>query len=41
MRRQEALEQMGFIVVRWTYKELARNPGAVLARILRALESRS
>ena len=40
-RRQEALEQMGFIVVRWTYKELARNPGAVLARIMRALESRS
>ena len=40
-RRQEALEQMGYIVVRWSYKELMRNPGAVLARIRAALARRA
>lgn len=40
-RRQEALEQLGYIVVRWTYRELMKNPQAVMARIMRALEARS
>jgi very-short-patch-repair endonuclease len=37
-RRQEALEQMGFRVVRWMYTDLLRRPASVVARIRAALE---
>ena len=36
--RQEALERAGWIVVRWTWDELARTPEVVVARIAAALE---
>ena len=36
--RQRALEEAGWIVVRWTWQELATNPGAVMRRINRALQ---
>ena len=39
--RQEALESLGFRVIRWTYQELRRNPGAVMARIGAALNART
>jgi very-short-patch-repair endonuclease len=39
-RRQEALEQMGFRVVRWMYADIRQRPAAVLARIAAALEAR-
>ncbi len=39
--RQEALEAMGYVVVRWTYREMRRNPGAVMARIAAALAARA
>ena len=39
--RQEALESLGFRVIRWTYRELLRNPGAVMARIEAALAART
>lgn len=38
--RQEALEAMGYKVIRWTYREIRRNPGAVMARIALALSAR-
>ena len=37
-RRQEALEQMGFRVVRWMYTDLLQRPSSVMARIRAALE---
>ena len=37
-RRQEALEQMGFRVVRWMYTDLLRRPSSVMARIRAILE---
>lgn len=40
-RRQEVLEQMGFLVVRWMYSELRQRPGSVIARIAAALEART
>ena len=39
-RRQEALELMGFRVVRWMYSELRHRPAAVVARIAAALAAR-
>jgi very-short-patch-repair endonuclease len=39
-RRQEALEQMGFRIVRWMYSDIRQRPAAVLARIAAALEAR-
>lgn len=36
--RQEALERAGWIVVRWTWHELARTPEVVVARVAAALE---
>jgi len=36
-RRQEDLEQAGFIIVRWTWAEIAHEPQRVIERILRAL----
>ena len=39
-RRQEALEQMGFRVVRWLYSELRQRPSAVVGRIAAALDAR-
>jgi very-short-patch-repair endonuclease len=39
--RQEALEEMGFLVVRWTWPQLTTNPGQVVARIRRALAQRA
>ena len=38
--RQEALERMGFRIVRWMYDDIRRRPGAVIARIASALEAR-
>ena len=38
--RQEALEQMGFRIVRWMYDDIRQRPGAVIARIASALEAR-
>lgn len=35
--RQERLERLGFIVVRWTYDDVARNPALVVARVRDAL----
>ena len=40
-RRQEALEQMGYLVIRWDMRELRRNPGAVMERIRAAIEVRT
>lgn len=39
--RQELLELLGYLVVRWGYRDLAVRPTEVMHRILRALESRS
>lgn len=39
--RQEQLEQLGFQVVRWGYRDIEVRPTEVMHRILRALESRS
>jgi very-short-patch-repair endonuclease len=39
-RRQEALEQMGFRVVRWMYSDLRQRPSAVVGRIAAALHAR-
>jgi very-short-patch-repair endonuclease len=39
-RRQEALELMGFRVVRWMYSELRQRPSAVVGRIAAALDAR-
>jgi very-short-patch-repair endonuclease len=39
--RQEALERMGFLVVRWTWQEMHRRPAGVLRRIEAALDARS
>lgn len=39
--RQEALEALGYLVIRWTYREMRRNPGAVMARIAAALAART
>lgn len=36
--RQRALEQAGWIVIRWTWDELARDPWIVMRRILIALQ---
>jgi len=36
-RRQEDLEQAGFIIVRWTWAEITHEPHRVIERILRAL----
>ena len=39
-RRQEALEQMGFRIVRWMYSEIRQRPAAVVSRIAAALDAR-
>lgn len=39
LERQRALEAQGWIVVRWTWDELARDPMAVMHRILDAIHS--
>ena len=39
--RQEALEARGYVVIRWTYREMRRNPAAVMARIAAALAART
>ena len=39
--RQEHLERMGFVVVRWTWEEMYLRPAAVLRRIEAALEART
>ena len=39
-RRQEALEEMGFRVVRWMYSDIRQRPSAVIARIATALDAR-
>ena len=39
-RRQEALEQMGFRIVRWMYSDIRQRPAAVVARIAAALAAR-
>ena len=36
-QRQEDLERVGFIIVRWSWAEMAEDPAAVSARIRRAL----
>jgi very-short-patch-repair endonuclease len=36
--RQQALEVLGYRVIRWTYRDLRRSPGTVMARISAALE---
>jgi hypothetical protein len=36
-RRQEDLEQAGYIVVRWTWEEIVHRPWTVIRRILEAL----
>ncbi|MGB7981045.1 MAG: DUF559 domain-containing protein [Candidatus Nanopelagicales bacterium] len=38
--RQQALEELGFQVIRWTSDEMRLRPGAVLGRIRAALEAR-
>ena len=38
--RQEALEQMGFRIVRWMYSEIRQRPAAVVSRIAAALDAR-
>ena len=40
-RRQHALEELGFRVIRWTSEEMRLRPGAVLSRIVAALEARA
>ena len=40
LERQRALEAAGWIVVRWTWDELARDPAAVMRRILDAMQRR-
>lgn len=37
--RQEDLEQAGFVVVRWTWADLARQPDRVVARIRQAMQA--
>jgi hypothetical protein len=37
-RREDALRDMGFTVVRWTSDEIGRSPNLVVARLRRALE---
>lgn len=37
-RRQAALESLGWVVVRWTWDELARDPQSVIARVRMALK---
>ena len=39
--RQEHLERMGFLVVRWTWEEMYLRPAAVLRRIEAALDARA
>jgi very-short-patch-repair endonuclease len=39
--RQEALEQLGLRVVRWTHEEMWLRPAVVLERIRRALDARA
>lgn len=39
LSRQRALEEAGWIIVRWTWDELARDPLAVIQRILNALRA--
>ncbi|MGB8022415.1 MAG: DUF559 domain-containing protein [Candidatus Nanopelagicales bacterium] len=39
-RRQELLEQMGYRIVRWTYREMRERPNLVLRRIEAALDAR-
>jgi very-short-patch-repair endonuclease len=39
-RRQEALELMGFRVVRWMYSDVRQRPSAVVGRIAAALDAR-
>ncbi|HEU5033828.1 MAG TPA: DUF559 domain-containing protein, partial [Mycobacteriales bacterium] len=36
-RRQESLEEMGFIVVRWSWDDIVHRPELTAARIRRAL----
>ena len=38
--RQEILEQMGYRIVRWSYREMRERPAVVLRRIEAALEAR-
>lgn len=37
-KRQEDLEQAGYIVVRWTWEEIVHRPWIVIRRILNAIE---
>ncbi len=39
--RQELLERMGYIVIRWTWEEMYLRPAAVLRRIEAALDARA
>ncbi len=39
--RQELLERMGYVVIRWTWEEMYLRPGAVLRRIEAALDARA
>jgi very-short-patch-repair endonuclease len=36
-RREDALRQAGYVLVRWTAEELRRTPDRVIARVLTAL----
>ena len=38
-RREDALRQAGFIVVRWTWDELRRHPERVMARLCQAINA--
>lgn len=40
-RRQELLERLGYLVVRWEAREIRERPAAVIQRILFALDARS
>lgn len=40
-RRQEALEQLGYVVVRWMTQDMRRRPSSVIARVGAALDARS
>ena len=40
-RRQERLERMGFLVVRWEDRDIRRAPAEVMARLLAPIEARS
>jgi len=39
--RQEAIEQAGWRVVRWTYNDILRSPLRVVERVVRAMGMRA